>query len=138
MLHEIVGVTDEPPARRRWFHDDYFDLFVWQTRDGEVILFQLCYGIASSERALVWHRQGGFFHDGLEASTREERKLAQEVMKRFAEAAPTVPKMIRQTVEVRLQEYMKRNAEAPKRRRTFRRAAWQRRLSGQNAQRARQ
>ena len=138
MLHEIVGVTDEPPARRRWFHDDYFDLFVWQTREGEVILFQLCYGIASSERALVWHRQGGFFHDGLEPGAREDRKFAEDLMKRFAEAAPTVPKMIRQTVEGRLQDYLKRNAETPRRRRSFRRAAWQRKLSGQNAQRARQ
>lgn len=137
MLHEIVGVADEPPARRRWFHDDYFDLFVWQTREGEVILFQLCYGIASSERALVWHRQGGFFHDGLE-SGRDAHVLAGEVMARFAEAAPTLPKTIRQTVEARLQEYIKRNAEAPKRRRSFRRAAWQRKLSGQNSQRARQ
>lgn len=138
MLHEIVGVTDEPPARRRWFHDEYFDLFVWQTREGEVILFQLCYGIDSSERALVWHRQGGFFHDGVEASARDVHKHAEEIMARFLEAAPTVPKMIRQTVEARLQEYARRNAEAPRRRRTFRRAAWQRKLSGQNAQRARQ
>jgi hypothetical protein len=140
MLHEIVGVADEPPARRRWFHDDYFDLFVWQTREGEVILFQLCYGIASSERALVWHRQGGFFHDGIEPGTREREihKDTQGLMARFLEAAPTVPKMIRQTVEARLQEYVKRSATAPTRRRTFRRASWQRRLSGQNAQRARQ
>ena len=140
MLHEIVGVADEPPARRRWFHDDYFDLFVWQTREGEVILFQLCYGIASSERALVWHRQGGLFHDGIEPGTRKRDidRDAEELLARFLEAAPTVPKMIRQTVEARLQEYVKRNAEAPSRRRTFRRAAWQRKLSGQGAQRARQ
>ena len=137
MLYEIVGVTDEPPARRRWFHDDYFDLFVWQTREGEVILFQLCYGIASSERALVGHRQGGLFHDGVEAGAREDRKLTEDLVARFAEAAPTVPKMIRQTVEARLQEYLKRSGEAPRRRRSFRRAAWQRKLSGQNAQRAR-
>jgi len=140
MLHEIVGVADEPPARRRWFHDDFFDLFVWQTREGEVILFQLCYGIASSERALVWHRQGGFFHDGLSPGTRDDHRLAEEVIARFAESAPTVPKMIRQTVEARLQEYLKRHAAAPTRRRTFRRAAWQKRLggqkSGQNGERA--
>lgn len=136
MLHEIVGVTDEPPARRRWFHDDFFDLFVWQTRDGEVILFQLCYGIDSSERAIVWHRQGGFFHDGIEPAARGERKQAERIMARFSQAAPTVPKMIRQTVESRLQEYVKKNAEGSTRRRTFRRAAWQRRLSNQNAQRA--
>src|SRR5437899_7882534 len=23
MLKEILGVADDPPARRRWFHDDY-------------------------------------------------------------------------------------------------------------------
>jgi hypothetical protein len=138
MLHEIVGVAEEPPARRRWFHDDFFDLFVWQTREGEVLRFQLCYGIASSERALVWHRRDGFFHDGLEAGLRDDHELALEILSRFNEAAPTVPKMIRQTVEARLLEYVKRQAPAPGRRRTFRRAAWQRRLSGQNAQRARQ
>ena len=40
MLKEIHGVADDPPARRRWFHDDYFDLFVWQA-EGQVTLFQL-------------------------------------------------------------------------------------------------
>ena len=55
MLKEIHGVADDPPARRRWFHDDFFDLFVWQT-GGEVTLFQLCYGLDSSDRALVWDK----------------------------------------------------------------------------------
>ena len=69
MLHESVGLADEQPAKRRWFHDDFFDLFVWQTAGGELVRFQLCYGIHSSERALVWHHQGGFFHDGVEGDT---------------------------------------------------------------------
>jgi hypothetical protein len=60
MLHEIVGLADEPPAKRRWFHNEYFDLFVWQELSGEVARFQLCYGIDSSERALVWYRNVGF------------------------------------------------------------------------------
>jgi hypothetical protein len=127
MLHEIVGVADEPPTRRRWFHDDYFDLFVWQTLEGEVTQFQLCYGIDSSERALVWHRQGGFFHDG--TGIRDERRATEEVMARFADAAPTLPKLVRQTVDARLQEYAKRTEEGKTRRTTFRRAAWQKRLS---------
>lgn len=136
MLHEIVGVTDEPPARRRWFHDEYFDLFVWQTREGEVTQFQLCYGIDSSERALVWHRQGGFFHDGLDSDAAGARESAEAVIARFGEAAPTVPKMIRRTVESRLQEYIKRAQGVPLRRREFRRAAWQRRLSHPREQKA--
>jgi hypothetical protein len=126
MLHEIVGLADEPPAKRRWFHDDYFDLFVWQTLNGEVIRFQLCYGIASSERALVWQRQSGFFHDGL--ATYPPEPLA-SVIARFDDAAPTVPKMIRQTVGSRLYEFEKQAAAVPTRRREFRRAAWQKRIT---------
>jgi hypothetical protein len=125
MLHEIVGLADEPPAKRRWFHDDFFDLFVWQTREGEVLHFQLCYGIHSSERALVWHRHGGFFHDGL--STDSPEALA-SVIARFDAAAPTVPKMIRRTVGARLDEFANRDVEVPSRRREFRRAAWQKRI----------
>jgi len=56
MLKEILGVADDPPARRRWFHDDYFDLFVWQA-GGEVTLIQVCYGADATERALVWDKE---------------------------------------------------------------------------------
>ena len=76
-MKEIFGVADDPPARRRWFHDDYFDLFVWQA-DGEVTLFQLCYGTDSADRALVWDKRRGFFHDGPPAP--------EEVVSRFDEA----------------------------------------------------
>jgi len=30
MLKEILGVADDRRPAARWFHDDYFDLFVWQ------------------------------------------------------------------------------------------------------------
>src|SRR2546426_351133 len=68
MLKEILGVADDPPARRRWFHDDYFDLFVWQA-GGEVTLIQVCYGADATERALVWDKQRGFFQDGPPAAS---------------------------------------------------------------------
>jgi hypothetical protein len=124
MLHEIVGLADEPPAKRRWFHDDYFDLFVWQTASGDLIRFQLCYGIHSSEQALVWQHQGGFFHDGI-----EDDASTHAVAERFEAVAPTLPKTIRQTVRVRLQEFAAREREIPRRRREFRRASWQKRLA---------
>ena len=125
MLYEIVGLADEPPAKRRWFHNEYFDLFVWQELSGEVIHFQLCYGIDSSERALIWHRNGGFFHDGLSPDRPEP--LA-NVIARFEDAAPTVPKMIRRTVGARLREFAEQAPAVPTRRREFRRAAWQKRI----------
>jgi len=125
MLREIEGVTAVPPTQRRWFHDDYFDLFVWQTLGGEVIRFQLCYGIHSSERALVWERQSGFFHDGLVS---DPEPLA-NVIARFDTAAPTLPKLVRQTVGARLYEFAKPATEVPARRREFRRANWQKRIA---------
>ena len=51
MLKEILGVADDPPAKRRWFHDDFFDLFVWQA-EGEVPIFSFAMRDAT-ERALV-------------------------------------------------------------------------------------
>src|SRR5258706_14799701 len=127
MLHEIVGLADEPPAKRRWFHDDFFDLFVWQTLSGELTRFQLCYGIAASERALVWQSQGGFFHDGL---VENDQESLQAVRARFESAAPTLPKNIRITVGGHLNDFARLVNEVPMRRKTFRRAAWQKRLAG--------
>src|SRR5260370_7450207 len=85
MLKEILGVADDPPARRRWFHDDYFDLFVWQA-GGEVTLIQVCYGADATERALVWDKTRGFFQDGPPAP--------QEVFSRFENPAPTLPEQL--------------------------------------------
>ena len=117
MLKEIHGVTDEPHARRRWFHDDYCDLFVWQS-DGEVTLFQLCYGIDSSDRALVWDKARGFFHDGPPAPD--------EVVSRFDDAAATLPADIAGEIRAKIHEFAGRRIAVTSRRKQFRRAAWQR------------
>jgi hypothetical protein len=117
MLKEIHGVTDDPPARRRWFHDDFFDLFVWQA-GSEVTLFQLCYGVDSSGRALVWDAGRGFFHDGPAAS--------REVVARFEEAMGGLPPELRTPIREKIHEFAGRSLEVTSRRKKFRRAAWQR------------
>ena len=124
MLREIEGVTDEPRTRRRWFHDEYFDLFVWQTDLGEVTLFQLCYGIDASERALIWHRVGGFFHDGAGPAT---PSAAEKVAARFEVAAQALPQNISQAVTERIREYLASEQPAATRRKQFRRQDWQKR-----------
>ena len=96
MLKEILGVADDPPAKRRWFHDDFFDLFVWQA-GGEVTLFQLCYGADAVERALVWDKARGFFHDGPQGG--------KEVISRFDDAAAALPEDIRQEIRQKVHEY---------------------------------
>jgi hypothetical protein len=117
MLKEIIGVADDPPAQRRWFHDDYFDLFVWQA-NGELTLFQLCYGPDSSDRALVWDRERGFFHDG--PVTKEEW------VARFEDAANALPEDIRREVRRKVHEFAQHREDVQARRKRFRRASWQR------------
>ena len=117
-MKEILGVADDPPARRRWFHDDFFDLFVWQA-GGEVTLFQLCYGADSAERALVWDKSRGFFHDGPAAAN-------DAVFARFDEAAAHLPEDVRREVREKVHEFAGRSLEVVSRRKKFRRASWQR------------
>ena len=118
MLKEIKGVADDPPARRRWFHDDYFDLFVWQA-EGVLTLFQLCYGPDSSDRALVWDRDRGFFHDGPPGG--------KDWVDRFDGAATALPEDIRDEVVVKVQEFARERPRIATRRSRFRRQNWQQR-----------
>jgi len=134
-MHEILGVTDEPGAHRRWFHDDYFDLFVWQAEGGELVQFQLCYGIDSSERALVWHKSGGFFLDGAEPGKPGKGKVpgakpsrtpkVEPVVERFDAAARSLPEDIRLALIERVHEFVEKQDATPARRKRFRRASWQ-------------
>lgn len=114
MLKEIPGVADDPPAKRRWFHDEYFDLFVWQA-EGELTLFQLCYGGNASERALVWDRERGFFHDG---------PASRDVVALFEDAAAALPPDVRTPIREKVHEFAGRSVVS--RRKAFRRAPWQR------------
>src|SRR5258708_38860675 len=96
MLKEILGVADDPPARRRWFHDDYFDLFVWQA-GGEAPLIQVCYGADATERALVWDKTRGFFQD--------RPRAPEEVFSRFEDAAATLPEEVRREERQNIHEF---------------------------------
>jgi hypothetical protein len=115
-LKEILGVADDPPAKRRWFHDEYFDLFVWQA-GGEITLFQLCYGEDATERALVWDKARGFFHDG---------PASRDVVTLFEDAAAALPPDVRAAIREKVHEFAGRQLEIVSRRKKFRRAAWQR------------
>jgi len=124
MMREIEGVASEPRLRRRWFHDDYFDLFVWETERGDVTQFELCYGSDSAERALVWRRKGGFFHDGAEL-TKGKSATSQPIVLRFEEAAQDLPQKVRSAVTQRVREYVDGKVKAPSRRKRYRREPWQ-------------
>ena len=68
MLNEIKDVTQyESGKHRRWFHDDYFDLYTWESYSGDLLAFQLCYAKLGKERALRWSPESGYRHEGVDA-----------------------------------------------------------------------
>lgn len=129
MLREIVGLRqNEPGLRRRWFHDDYFDLFVWQNATGAMVAFELCYGHSASECALVWKDHTGFFHDGADESA--DPHTLQEgdpITTRFHDAAHHLPESLRAALDSRIAEYTRVRDRLLTRRKRFRRADWQQR-----------
>jgi hypothetical protein len=147
MMREILGVAqDESGIQRRWFHDDYFDLFVWQTDQGETTSFQLCYGVDSSERALVWRKDHGWFQDGKTTVDPVPRKIlgtvlaparlagadqTEPIASRFEFAARALPDAIRTSVAARLLEYAEQAAVTARRTRV-RRAPWQEKIPSSN------
>ncbi len=70
MLHEIQHVKQERKRdKRRWFTDDYWDLFVWVRKDGNYSGFQLCYGKPDGEHALTWMDESAPVHTGISESS---------------------------------------------------------------------
>ena len=143
VLREIGGVLqDDPSSERRWFHDDYFDLFVRETGE-ELLAFELCYSIQSDERALVWRRDQGYFHDGGTSVSGDfigarlapgDPLEADPIIARFVLAAGGLGEALRLALEARLREYALQNAEGAARRTRFRRADWQRTDGGEELQ----
>ena len=69
MLREVVNVHQQDPRlRRRWFCDDYFDIFVWESLepDNAIVGFQLCYDKTLCERVLSWRESTGYTHHGID------------------------------------------------------------------------
>src|SRR6185295_173318 len=67
MLKEVPIVSQQPDQpRRRWFTDDYFDLYVWFNEEDDPIGFQLCYDRERHERAVTWSADAGFSHDRID------------------------------------------------------------------------
>ena len=119
MFREIRGVRQRRTdgARKRWFQDPYFDLFVVQDMLGRLEWFQLCYlRDTRRERVLEWKRGRGFFHLKLKGVTHsrsaDEGMLLldgamphEEVQARFAASAPGLPPAIATFISDKVREY---------------------------------
>jgi hypothetical protein len=119
MLREIAKVKqDRPGTKRRWFQDDYFDLWIWERPDDMVAAFQLCYDRQGTERILSWREQHGFDHLAVDFGTGGETGHAQtailkadgvfpmrEVWRRLLIASRPIPRDMRYFLFEKLFEF---------------------------------
>ena len=71
MLREILETKQKPgEPRKRWFASLDMDLFVWFDEANEIISYQLTYDKPHGEKALVWSKENGFSHHGVDDGSR--------------------------------------------------------------------
>ena len=67
MLREIKETSQNPgEPRRRWFSGSTMDLYIWQNEEDEIVSYQLTYDKPHAEKALVWKKDKGFSHLGVD------------------------------------------------------------------------
>ena len=146
MLREVLIVEqNDPTLKRRWFESDYFDLFIWQDPSGDFVRFQLCYDVELNERALVWNRAEGFYHDGVDHGdgepggglgqapilVRDGKFDSGTVVPRFEREAAQMPADVRDFVIAKMREHLIELHRQKMGRKRVRRERWQqRRLKG--------
>ena len=68
MLREIIAVKQDSRGTKRWFRDEFFDPYLWQTAAGEIVSMQLCYNRVDNEHLLRRNSQEGYLHARVDSS----------------------------------------------------------------------
>ena len=118
MLREIPGVRqDRPGLTRRWYQDEFFDLYTWHAPDRALVSFQLCYDVRGRERALSWQREHGFSHNEIDGGdggrlgrmtpilTGAGQFPHRFVRQRFAREARELDALTRDLIVAKMREY---------------------------------
>jgi hypothetical protein len=88
MLREIGAIRqDSDRGLRRWFQDDYFDLYVWQDAHAAPIAFELCYARGRGEGVIGWKSDAGFRHARVDGGERPAG-IAMTPFLRYGDAPP--------------------------------------------------
>jgi len=67
MLQEFVRVRQEPPAYRRLFSSNGFDLYIWYDETRTVITgFQILYLEENGQKVFTWDSKKGYDHMGVD------------------------------------------------------------------------
>src|SRR5262249_55502759 len=146
-LREVKIVEQRDPAlRRRWFENDYFDLFTWQDASGSPTRFELYYDVELNEHALAWTRDAGTYHDGVDSGdgsrqspihVHSSKKFdSGTVVPRFERDSASVPPELRDLVLAKMREHLLSEYRLKIGRDKVRREQWQARRKGGGAARS--
>ena len=118
MLKEAPTSQKEDNIFRRWFQDEYFDLFIWYNKeDNSISGFQLCYDKEIDEHAFTWLKNSGFSHNRVEDTHAIGKHPAtpiliddgyfpfEDIKNRFTNSAENIDKEIRDLVIGKISEY---------------------------------
>jgi hypothetical protein len=145
-LREVLIVEQRDTAlRRRWFENDYFDLFTWQDAAGAVVRFELYYDVERNERALVWNQSGGTYHDGVDRGdasggypqapihVADGKFDSGTVVPRFERDSATVPAELRDFILAKMRAHLLAQYRLKVGRDRVRREQWQKRRKAKDA-----
>ena len=125
MLTELYLSQDkEVHTKKRWFQDDYFDLFTWEDESGQLTSFQLCYDRLGKERVISWDCHRGFGHHRIDDGESSPHKNMtpvfvkdgnfsyEEVMPKFVKSSQQINQQISHFVIQKVKEYIQQRAES--------------------------
>jgi hypothetical protein len=122
MLHEFNHPgTVEGNLIRRWFSDEFFDLFVWFDKKRAIVSFQLCYNKSRDEHSFTWKAPSSYHHQRVDDGENRPGKNKSTpillpdgsfnfaaILRRFKAESESVDKDIAAFVEDKLKEYGQR------------------------------
>jgi hypothetical protein len=121
MLFEIKYISQtDVHFIRRWFSDDDFDLFTWQSSDGQMRRFELSYAKNRAEHALSWDVLSGYLHHRVDSGedrggerykmcpllVADGRLQKEEIAELFGQASRKIDAVIAEFVYCKLREYL--------------------------------
>ena len=122
MLVEFNINQKEKNEKKHWFQDEYFDLFVWfDTTNGKITSFQLCYDRGKQERVISWDYEKGFSHHNIDDGETSPHKnmtpvfiqygrfAHHEVMPKFLQSSSQIDTTISYFIIQKLNEYINKN-----------------------------
>jgi len=113
--------TSDGDLLKRWFSDEFFDLFVWYDKNNVIVSFQLCYNKPRDEHSLTWKTPSSYYHQRVDDGENRPGKNkstpillpdgavdSRALSTRFKQESEQIDKEVTSFVEAKLVEFANR------------------------------